>query len=98
MTLDPPPGWGHDPVSQLLDVARSNAFATFMNRYAETRLIIDVDTVLRTLANNIRSGVHPSVRAIPKAFATSAGIGGARKWAGGDSIERRSRAFSGLSS
>ena len=50
---DPPPKWGTDEVTQYLDTARTNAFATFANLSAEYAKLSKIDSALRILCTNL---------------------------------------------
>ncbi|WP_269581003.1 hypothetical protein [Roseibium sp. Sym1] len=55
-TQPPPPEWGNDPLTQYLDAARRNQFATFANRRPVVRDLIDIDGMFRKLLNG---GIDP---------------------------------------
>ena len=43
----PPEEWGNDEITQFLDAARSNEYATFANLKNEAQLLISIDTLFR---------------------------------------------------
>lgn len=47
MPPQPPADWGNDEISQFIDAARSNEYATFANCQGEIRRLIDLDTWFR---------------------------------------------------
>ncbi len=49
----PPPGWGKDKLSEFLELARGNEFATFHNKRAEYGLLCEIDACYLRLADNL---------------------------------------------
>ncbi len=45
---DPPPGWGDDEITKFVDMARTNAYATFANLPVEYGKLAQIDRALRT--------------------------------------------------
>jgi len=50
---DKPPGWGTDELSNFLDVARSNSYATFHNLRDEYRRLEDIDGAFRKVVDSL---------------------------------------------
>ncbi len=55
MTEDRPPGWGSDPLSQFIENARTNAFATFHNLKEQYGRLREVDHGFRTLIDYLNN-------------------------------------------
>ena len=54
MTLpDPPPNWGHDEISKLIDIARVNEYATFANFKGEVNRLVDIDLSYRKVIDGL---------------------------------------------
>ena len=64
MTTATPPGWGTDPLTQYLDDARGNQFATFDNK---RRAVADLIAIDRLLLKLLHSAVNPDPK-IPMFF------------------------------
>ena len=52
---DPPSGWGDDEITNFIDTARTNAYASFANLPAEYKKLAQIDGVLRKLADNLHN-------------------------------------------
>jgi hypothetical protein len=50
---DPPPSWGHDEISKVLDAARSNQYATFANLPGEIGRPVDIDLSYRKVIDGL---------------------------------------------
>jgi hypothetical protein len=53
MNTSVPPNWGKDPLSEFVDVARHNGFATFANCPVEYNLLSTVDGLFRHAIDNL---------------------------------------------
>ena len=60
--MPPPPRWGNDELTNFLDTARINQFATFAKKTAETKRIVEID---QTFLNVIKEGLHPIYLSAP---------------------------------
>ena len=52
-TREPPPGWGSDPLSEFIDNALVNIFATFVHKRIEYKHILHVDSCFYKAASNL---------------------------------------------
>ena len=50
--LPPPPGWGQDLLTQFLDTARRNQFATFANKNVAMNDLISLDSMFTKLVTD----------------------------------------------
>ncbi len=60
--IGPPPGWGHDKLSQFIDGARHNQYATFANKRLAYRLMQEVDECMHRAGSNLlnpKDGLTP---------------------------------------
>jgi len=57
--LPPPPGWAEDPLSDFLDRARTNEYATFNNLRAFYELLRRADSLYLRLGDGIRDPENP---------------------------------------
>jgi len=60
--IGPPPGWGKDKLSQFIDGARNNQYATFANKRVACRLIQEVDDCMHRAGSNLlnpKDGLTP---------------------------------------
>ncbi len=47
-----PPGWGKDPMSEFIENARQNTFATFVNSKSDYKRLLDIDGAYRAIIDN----------------------------------------------
>ena len=52
-TSQPPPRWGADPLSEFIDNALANVFATFVHKPIQYKHILDVDSCFYKVASNL---------------------------------------------
>ena len=55
MNLEPPEGWGSDGLSDFMEAARRNTFATFVNLRSQYALLLDVDRAFTELIKNLKN-------------------------------------------
>lgn len=58
MPIEPPQGWGADPITEYLEKARNNSFATFNNLKSEYGKLSDIDAVFRKIIDNLNNTKH----------------------------------------
>ena len=58
--MPPPPRWGNDELTNFLDTARVNQFATFANKIAETKRIVEIDETFLNVVKELSNPMYLS--------------------------------------
>lgn len=69
-----PPGWGSDDLTEYFDVARSNAYASYVNRQKLFGLIVEANSLFRVIDMNNHPLIYPALMLLKahSAFMTAA--------------------------
>lgn len=51
--METPPGWGEESLSDFIDQATKNVFATFHNKKAEYGILLEIDDCYKTMVDNL---------------------------------------------